>query len=116
MLPSIEEQREQVPLVVEVAMIADGAIIAFPDELAADLANRAEARQDAPVLLRVRPGDWHFIDREEIKRLAMSGSLTSKASEAQTKGPVPVLFRDQSLEDALHAVGDWPAVPVVEPG
>jgi CIC family chloride channel protein len=112
-LPSIEEQREQVPLVVEVAMITDGALLALPDELAADLAKRAEARQDAPILLRVRPGDWHFVDRDEIKRLATSGSLTTKASEAKTKGPLPVLFRDQSLEDALHAVGDWPAVPVV---
>jgi CIC family chloride channel protein len=112
-LPSIEEEREQIPLVVEVAMITDGALVALPEELAADLAKRADARQDAPVLLRVRAGDWHFVDRDEIKRLATSGSLITKASEAKTKGPLPVLFRDQSLEDALYAVGDWPAVPVV---
>jgi chloride channel protein, CIC family len=112
-LPSIEEQRDQVSLTVEVAMLADGAIVALPDELAADLARRAEAKHEAPILLHVRPADWLLLDREEIQRLAADGSLNSKAAEAKPKGPLPVLFRDQSLEDALHAVGDWPAVPVV---
>jgi CBS domain-containing protein len=39
--------------------------------------------------------------------------MTTKAAEAKPRGPLPILFRDQSLGDALHAVGDWPAVPVV---
>ncbi len=112
-LPSIEEQREQVSLTVEIAMLADGAIVALPDELASDLARRAEAKQEAPILLHTRPSDWLLLDREEIQRLAADGSMNSKAAEAKPKGPLPVLFRDQSLEDALHAVGDWPAVPVV---
>jgi CIC family chloride channel protein len=112
-LPSIEEQREQVQLTVEVAMLADGAIVALPDELAADLARRAEAKHEAPILIHVRPSDWLLLDREEIQRLATDGSSNAKAAEAKPKGPLPVLFRDQSLEDALHAVGDWPAVPVV---
>ncbi|MGA8145538.1 MAG: chloride channel protein [Candidatus Acidiferrales bacterium] len=112
-LPSIEEQREQVPLTVEVAMLTDGAVVALPDELAGDLVRRAEAKNEAPILIRVRPGEWLLLDREEIQRLAADGSLNAKAAAASPKGPLPVLFRDQSLEDALHAVGDWPAVPVV---
>jgi CBS domain-containing protein len=112
-LPSIEEQREQIPLTVEVAMKTDGSVVALPDELAADLARRAEAQKDAPILVRMNPGQWLLLDREEIRRLAADGSMTTKAVEAKPKGPLPVLFRDQSLEDALHAVGDWAAVPVV---
>lgn len=112
-LPSIEEQREQVPLTVEVAMKTDGAVVALPDELARDLARRAEAKKDAPILVRTNPGQWLLLDREEIRRLAADGAMNTKAVEAKPKGPLPVLFRDQSLEDALHAVGDWPAVPVV---
>jgi len=112
-LPSIEEQREQVPLTVEIAMVKDGAVVALQDELAGDLASRAEAKQDAPILVRVRPGEWLLLDRDEIKRLAADGGLNKKAAEAKPRGPLPLLFQDQSLEDALHAVGDWPAVPVV---
>jgi len=112
-LPSIEEEREQVPLTVEIAMLTDGAVVALPDELAGDLVRRAEAKQDAPILVRVHPGQWLLLDREEIRRIAADGAMNTKAADAKPKGPLPVLFRDQSLEDALHAVGDWPAVPVV---
>jgi CIC family chloride channel protein len=112
-LPSIEEQREQVPLTVEVAMKTDGSVVALPDELAADLARRAEEQKDALILVRMSPGQWLLLDREELHRLAADGTMTTKAIEAKPKGPLPILFRDQSLEDALHAVGDWPAVPVV---
>ena len=112
-LPSIEEQREQVPLTVEVAMKIDGSVVALPDELAADLARRTETQKDAPILIRMHPGEWLLLDREELGRLAADGSMNAKAAEAKPKGPLPILFRDQSLEDALHAVGDWPAVPVV---
>ena len=112
-LPSIEEQREQMPLTVEVAMKTDSAVVALPDELVRDLARRAEAKRDAPILVQTNPGQWMLLDREEIRRLAADRAMNTKAVEAKPKGPLPVLFRDQSLEDALHAVGDWPAVPVV---
>jgi CIC family chloride channel protein len=112
-LPSIEEQREQVPLTVEVAMKTDSSVVALPDELAADLARRAEEQKDALILVRVSPGQWLLLDREELHHLAADGTMTTKAAEAKPRGPLPILFRDQSLEDALHAVGDWPAVPVV---
>ena len=112
-LPSIEEQREQVPLTVEVAMKTDGSVVALPDELAGDLARRAEEQKDALILVRMNPGQWLLLDRDELRRLAADGAMTTKAAEAKPRGPLPILFRDQSLEDALHAVGDWPAVPVV---
>src|SRR6201981_2470673 len=112
-LPSIEEQREQVPLTVEVAMKTDGSVVALPDELAGDLARRAEEQKAALILVRMNPGQWLLLDRDELRRLAADGAMTTKAAEAKPRGPLPILFRDQSLEDALHAVGDWPAVPVV---
>jgi CIC family chloride channel protein len=112
-LPSIEQQREQVPLTVEVAMKTDSSVVALPDELAADLARRTEEQKDALILVRMNPGQWLLLDRDELRRLAADGAMTTKAAEAKPRGPLPILFRDQSLEDALHAVGDWPAVPVV---
>jgi CBS domain-containing protein len=54
-----------------------------------------------------------LLDRDEIARLAAQSPGEGKISDANSKGPLPFLFRDQSLEEALHAMGDWPALPVV---
>src|SRR6201988_198429 len=67
-LPSIEEQREQVALTVEVAMKTEGAVVVLPDELASDLAHRAEAQKDAPIFMRVNRSQWMMLDREEVQR------------------------------------------------
>jgi len=34
-------------------------------------------------------------------------------AEVKSKGPLPFVFRDMSLEEALHWAGDWPALPVL---
>ncbi len=113
MLPSIEEQREQVALVVENAMRVDAAIILSPDDRVADVLIRAGAKPESPLLLRGRFGDWRWVDREEVKRLGSESSENPAVADANPKGPLPTLFPDQSLEEALQAVGDWPLLPVV---
>lgn len=35
------------------------------------------------------------------------------AGELDSKGPLPVVFPDESLEEALRWAGDWPVLPVV---
>jgi chloride channel protein, CIC family len=112
-LPSIEEQREQMSLLVEAAMQYDAAIAVAPRESIAEVARRAEAKAGAPLMLYARAGDWRLLDRDEIARLAAQSPGDGKISDASSKGPVPYLFRDQTLEDALHSMGDWPALPVV---
>ena len=37
---------------------------------------------------------------------------TTTPIHAKSKGPVPYLFRDQSLAEALQVMGDWPVLPV----
>ena len=69
-LPSIEERREMMALAVEDAMRADGVIVCEPADQLADLARRAEANPEAALLLRVRPGEWWLLDRDELVRRA----------------------------------------------
>jgi hypothetical protein len=64
------------------------------------------------LLLRVRPGEWWIPDREDILRRAPDASPTVTAVHAKSKGPLPYLFRDQSLSEALQVIGDWPVLPV----
>jgi CIC family chloride channel protein len=113
LLPSVEERREMMALAVEDAMRADGVIICEPADQLAELSRRAEANAEAALLLRVKPGEWWLLDREELMRRAPDASPTTTAVHVKSKGPLPYLFRDQTLEEALQLIGDWPLLPVI---
>ena len=111
-LPSVEERREQLVLTVEDAMRLD-AVVLGPNRNVADVIERDESKENVLFFLRVRPGEWHFVERSEFQRLASDASQTHTVAEANSKGPLPFVFRDMSLEEALHWAGDWPALPVL---
>ena len=112
LLPSIEEQREQTSLTVERAMEYDTAIAVAPGETIAQVLSRAETKPGAPILLYARAGEWHLVDRENLQQLAAAGTSDLPVTQAAARRPLPIVFRDQSLEEALHALGDWPVLPV----
>ena len=112
-LPSVEERREQLILTVEDAMRVDAALVLEPGDKVTEVIKRLEGNEDLLCFLRVRPGEWNFIERGELQRLAADGSPTHTAAELKFKGPLPFVFRDMSLEEALHWAGDWPALPVL---
>ncbi|HTS13993.1 MAG TPA: chloride channel protein [Candidatus Limnocylindrales bacterium] len=145
-LPSIEELREQVALVVEDAMQPSTAIIVQPDDLVTDIARRAEASPESPLLFRVKVGEWRLLDRDQIQKLAhpipgaaqisaphlpddpeisnlksgIPGDAATPgvdqpltAADVESKGPLPMIFPDEALEEVLRWAGDWPVLPVV---
>jgi CIC family chloride channel protein len=115
-LPSIEERREQVSLVAEDAMQVDTAIVAAPSEPVAALAARIAKLPDSPLLVRVRVGEWRVPSAEDIARLAADPAAAHTVAEVSSKGPLPMVFPDESLEEALRWAGDWPYLPVVNRG
>lgn len=127
-LPSIEDLREQVAVVAEDAMRKDAAIIVEPDDPIPDVARRLEAKPDVPVLLRAKLGEWRLLDRSQFLKIAApggapfseavtadapNGPAPRTAGQLQSKGPLPLVFPDESLEEALRWAGDWPVLPVV---
>ncbi len=117
-LPSVEERREQEPFLVEDAMRADAALVVRPaeaidDDLLRQTVRQAETQPDIPVLLRARMGEWRLLDGEDLQRLAKDSAAPHVASEVKSKGPLPLLFRDESIEEAMRWLGDWPVIPVV---
>ncbi len=112
LLPSIEERREMTSFVVEDAMRTDGVLVAEPGEHIVEVARRAEANPQAALLLRMRPGEWWLLDRDDVLQLAPDAARTTTPIHAKSKGPIPYLFRDQSLAEALQVMGDWPVLPV----
>jgi CIC family chloride channel protein len=115
-LPSIEEQREQVSLVVEDAMQVNLAIVAEASEALPDLAGRLDENSHAPVLLRARVGEWRLLDPAEVLRVAADPLNADTAGDLLSKGPLPIIFPDQALEEVLRWTGDWPVLPVVNRG
>ncbi len=111
-LPSLEERREMMSLAVEDAMRPLNAVVCEPGDSIPDIARRAEAQPDVALLLRVKPGEWWLLDREEVIRLAPDASPTTTAIRVKSKGPLPYLFPDQTLSEALAVMADWALLPV----
>jgi CBS domain-containing protein len=60
----------------------------------------------------VKPGEWWLLDREDVIRLAPDASPTTTAIRVKSKGPLPYLFPDQTLSEALAVMADWALLPV----
>jgi chloride channel protein, CIC family len=112
-LPSIEEKREMLSINVEDAMRVDGAIAVEPGDKITDIARAAEAAPEALLLLKVNRGEFWLLDRDDVMRLAPDASPATSAVMAKSRGPIPYIFRDQSLSEALQSMGDWQVLPVL---
>jgi chloride channel protein, CIC family len=111
-LPSLEERREMMSLAVEDAMRPVNAVVCEPGDSIPDIAKRAEEQPDVALLLRVKPGEWWILDREDVIRMAPDASPTTTAIRVKSKGPLPYLFPDQTLSEALAVMADWALLPV----
>ena len=108
-LPSIEEMREHTALRVEDAMRpADG--IVFREDNVSEMFREGESSAPAQLLLWKREGGWRIVTRDDVRQWTPEASGNP---EIPSKGPVPQLYPDQPLDEALRIIGDWPVVPVV---
>jgi chloride channel protein, CIC family len=157
-LPSIEERREQVVLVVEDAMRRNAAIVVDPAESVLDVARRVDANPELPLLCCVKVGEWRLLDKEQIQKLvaelashvvdpagnqrgavgataggtgragtvdagseaaggaaprAATRAMHLTAGDVDFKGPLPMIFPDESFDEVLRWAGDWTVLPVV---
>ena len=108
-LPSIEEMREQTTLRVEDAMRSPAGVVFREDNLK-PLLDQPATVDGAQVLLWKRNGSWMIAARQELRQTAANGGSTESVA---AKGPLPQLYPDQHLDEALRVIGDWPMVPVV---
>ncbi|HEU5411603.1 MAG TPA: chloride channel protein [Candidatus Acidoferrales bacterium] len=108
-LPSIEEMREQTTLRVEDAMRPPAGLV-FHEGNLKEVLEHSQAKDGAQILLWQRDKGWMVAAREELRQFAANGA---PAATVATRGPVPQLYPDQHLDEALRVIGDWPMVPVV---
>ncbi|MGH9711349.1 MAG: chloride channel protein, partial [Candidatus Acidiferrales bacterium] len=111
-LPSIEEMREHTALRVEDAM-RPGAGIVLREDSPAEMLQEAEASQSSQFLVWRHIDGWRTISQEDIRQQAIVASASPPADEMPGRGPLPQLYPDQPLDEALRLIGNWPVVPVV---
>ncbi|HTW30738.1 MAG TPA: chloride channel protein [Candidatus Sulfotelmatobacter sp.] len=117
-LPSMEEQREEGVLHVEDAMQPVEGPILEAQETVDQAMLKAATSTPENLLVRLGPGRWGSVTKEELRSLAAEeqggstlGSLAT--SSLTTIGPIPFLHPDHPLETALRYVDRWPLIPVV---
>ncbi|MFZ0460819.1 MAG: chloride channel protein, partial [Candidatus Acidiferrales bacterium] len=111
-LPSIEELREQTALRVEDAMRPGGGNV-WRNEDPAELSGADAVSAATPFLLWHRDDGWRIASGDDLRRRAEALRTGSAPPEIPARGPLPQLYPDQHLDEALRLIGDWPIVPVV---
>jgi len=112
-LPSMEERREESSLHVEDAMrVFQGEVLEL-DSLVGPALRRASKVQNPYLLMRDSIGRWQGIDRDEMTRRASSMPSATTLGQLIQDGSLPVLHRDQPLDEALRRMDKLPLLPVV---
>lgn len=112
-LPSMEEQREEMPLHIEDAMqplavpVVDGR-----DSIAAVSAVAAETGASA-VLVRIHDGSWYAMTIDELTGAAAAHTEDTPVERAVKADRVPTLFPDLPLDNTLPYFPRWPLLPVL---
>ena len=111
-LPSLEEQRERTSIRIEDAMRpGEGIVIRQKGSLAEAL--KVAAESSSANFLVHRDGDgWGIVARESLERVGKN-SPASPEENIPSRGPLPHVYPDQLLSEALRAMGEWPLLPVV---
>lgn len=110
-LPSMEERREQRILRVEDAMRPAGVTLEA-DDLLADALSQTKPATEEYFLVRHR-GSWMALAKSELEKNDGQADANLRVRDLPSRGPLPFLYPDQSLEEAMRLIGDWPIVPVV---
>jgi len=112
-LPSMEEEREQIVLLVEDAMRKpDSPPLQASDTLARAL-EVAEASTEDVLLVRFPTGRWAGMTRKDLHAMAAGHSNETQLREVLSTARLPVLHPDQRLDDALRFIQGHEVLPVV---
>jgi len=112
-LPSMEEMREELPLLVEDAMRPrPRSSLDWEDTIGTAL-GKTEESPEGYFLVRQQSGDWRGVGKEFLRRQASEGNGHLPLRGIVSGPDLPSLHPDQPLDAALRVIGGWPLLPVV---
>jgi chloride channel protein, CIC family len=112
-LPSLEEQREEVLLHVEDAMKPPGELVLDSDNTVDEALHRVQQVKEEIFLVRMTPSGWTSTTREQLRKLAGEGKGELSLRSALPTRQLPVLYPDLPLDIALRYIHKVPLIPVV---
>jgi CIC family chloride channel protein len=112
-LPSLEEQREQVRLRVEDAMRPVTAPVLSAEEPVQISFRRVQNHAPDAFMVRMSPSGWNAVTRDTLKQLVGEGKGEMTLGLNLPLRPLPYLYPDLPLEAALPYVSQFPLIPVV---
>jgi CIC family chloride channel protein len=112
-LPSMEEQREEGILRVEVAMRpVEGPVLDARETIDHALQEADQSAADN-LLIRLSPSGWSSVTKQQLLTMAAEGKGGHSVSSLLPIRQIPHLHPDHPLENALRYVDRWRLVPVV---
>lgn len=112
-LPSLEEQREEQILRVEDAMRVAAGPVLNDEETVEHAFQRAQQSIANNFLVRLSPGGWTSVTRDNLAKLRGEGKGEMSLVAALPRRRLPFLHPDLPLELALRYAQSTPIVPVV---
>ena len=112
-LPSMEELREQSPLLVEDAMRPPGGPVLQEDDTLVSALKKAESWPNAHVPVSHWDGTWSLVAKGDLKQEAAIRGKDPVRAILPLSQRVPVMHSDQPLYMAMRRIGEWPYLPVV---
>ena len=112
-LPSMEEQREEVGLHLEDALVPLRVpLLASKETLKAAAVELSRARGAPAMFVRMDDAGWYVLSVGEFATLAMTYPSDITLERALPRERAPLLFPDLSLDTALRHFSRWPMLPI----
>lgn len=113
-LPSVEEQRETLPLSVEDAMKPEGGRRVIPSTMRVDDALKETAKsEDVGFLVSVHDKGWFWVLRRDVEKALEAGNGEKNLLRAVRLRTVVQVYPDMALDSALRRLGVYPVLPVI---
>jgi CIC family chloride channel protein len=112
-LPSLEEQREEIVLRVEDAMQPVPAVVLDGDAPIGQAELRVHDVIDRIFLVQMNPSGWTSITRDVLDRLMKEGKSDLTLTSVLPTQRLPYLYPDLPLDSALRHVSQSELIPVV---
>lgn len=112
-LPSLEEQREEVPLRIEDALLPLSVPVVHGGDTIAKVSATMAGANASAFLIQMRDGSWYAMAMDELTGAAATLTSETPIGQAAKQDRAPVLFRDLPLDSALPYFPRWPVLPVL---
>lgn len=111
-LPSMEEQREEIPLHIEDALQPLNVPVVRGSDSISAVSTMADDARASAFLVQLADGSWYSMTPDELTAAAAAFTPETPVERTVKTDRVPTLFPDLPLDNTLPYFPRWPLLPV----